>query len=199
MQVGGRPHMNRAADASRPSGFDPLRHTVSLAGGSRVRGRRHAGAAITAPNAGAFLTGLATAVASVPAGMPASLSLPLRRLPFSPCGDDFHQPTGLLVRTKLRGSAPRARQGEAPARAGADPGGLPGLPRLIGSSSPEIPARACADPLPEAALAGGRSPSARVALALATPGLADGQGRRRARCACTHESKKEIDHVCQTR
>jgi len=29
----------------------------------------HAGAAITAPNAGAFLTGLATAVASVPAGI----------------------------------------------------------------------------------------------------------------------------------
>ena len=42
----------------------------------------HAGAAITAPNAGALLTGLATAVASVPAGIscPASLSLPLRRL-----------------------------------------------------------------------------------------------------------------------
>ena len=34
-------------------------------------------------------------------------------------------------------------------------------------------------PALRAALAGGRSPSARVALALATPGLADGQGCRR--------------------
>lgn len=31
---------------------------------------------------------------------------------------------------RLRGAAPRARQGEAPARAGADPDGLPGLPRF---------------------------------------------------------------------
>ena len=74
--------MNRAADAPRRSGFDPLRDTVSLAGGSRVRGRRHAGAAITAPNAGAFLTGLATAVASVPAG----ISCPRRyHCPFVGC------------------------------------------------------------------------------------------------------------------
>ncbi len=30
-----------------------------------------------------------------------------------------------------RGSAPRTRQGEAPATAGADPSGLPGLPRFF--------------------------------------------------------------------
>ena len=47
--------VNRAAGASRPSGFAPLRDTVSLAGGTRVRGRRHC--------------------------VPAPLSLPLRRLP----------------------------------------------------------------------------------------------------------------------
>jgi hypothetical protein len=195
--------VNRAADAR-------LGHTASIPCARRCRSPEALalGAAVMAcrrryhcPERGCLLNRSRDCSRLVARGhcMPASLSLPLRRLPFSPCGDDFHQPTGLLVRTKLRGSAPRARQGEAPARAGADPGGLPGLPRLIGSSSPEIPARACADPLPEAALAGGRSPSARVALALATPGLADGQGRRRARCACTHESKKEIDHVCQTR
>jgi len=56
--------MNRAADASRPSGFDPLRDTVSLAGGtrSRVPPSFHSGVAITAPRSGAFLTGLATAL-----------------------------------------------------------------------------------------------------------------------------------------
>jgi hypothetical protein len=31
------------------------------------------------------------------------------------------------------GSAPRARQGEAPANAGADPSGIPGLPRFLTS------------------------------------------------------------------
>jgi hypothetical protein len=42
----------------------------------------HAGAAITAPNAGAFLTGLATAVVSVPAG----ISCPRRyHCPFVGC------------------------------------------------------------------------------------------------------------------
>ena len=42
----------------------------------------HAGAAITAPNAGALLTGLATAVASVPAG----ISCPRRyHCPFVGC------------------------------------------------------------------------------------------------------------------
>ena len=37
-------------------------------------------------------------------------------------------------------------------------------------------------PALRAALKGGRSPSTRVALALANPGLADGQGRRREVC-----------------
>ena len=77
------------------------------------------------------------------------------------------------------GSAPRARQGEAPAGAGADPSGLPGLPRFSHPADFEGVARACADPLFERPFKGGRSPSARVALALATPGLADRQGRRR--------------------
>jgi hypothetical protein len=31
------------------------------------------------------------------------------------------------------GSAPRARQGKAPANAGADPSGIPGLPRFLTS------------------------------------------------------------------
>ena len=34
---------------------------------------------------------------------------------------------------ELWGSAPRARQGKAPANAGADPSGLPGLPRFLSS------------------------------------------------------------------
>ena len=79
------------------------------------------------------------------------------------------------------GSAPRAHQGEAPANAGADPSGIPGLPRFLRSRIVAAVMRLCRPAL-RAALKGGRSPSTRVALALATPGLADGQGRRR-RCA----------------
>jgi hypothetical protein len=63
LQVGGRPHMNRAASASRPSASITSRDNVSLAGGtrSRVPPSFHSGVAITAPSSGAFLTGLATA------------------------------------------------------------------------------------------------------------------------------------------
>jgi ParB family transcriptional regulator, chromosome partitioning protein len=78
-------------------------------------------------------------------------------------------------------------------KAGADPSGLPGLPRSSLIITPQSLASACADPLFRAALTGGRSPSARFALALATPGLADGQGRRREVCAlCAHESKRRL-------
>ena len=78
---------------------------------------------------------------------------------------------------RLRGSAPRARQGKAPAGAGADPRGLPGLPRF--SSILFSKAWHSLVQTRTLCLKGGRSPSARLALALATPGLADGQGRRR--------------------
>jgi len=46
-----------------PTGNDPSRDIVSLAGGtrSRVPPSFHSGVAITAPSSGAFLTGLATA------------------------------------------------------------------------------------------------------------------------------------------
>jgi hypothetical protein len=51
-----------------PAASIPCAGHVSLAGGSRVRGppSLHSGVALTAPNAGALLTGLATAVASGP-------------------------------------------------------------------------------------------------------------------------------------
>jgi hypothetical protein len=62
--------------------------------------------------------------------------LTLLRLPFQPVS----RPTsGLRWRSahtllfsveELWGSAPRAHQGEAPANAGADPSGIPGLPRF---------------------------------------------------------------------
>jgi hypothetical protein len=58
-------------------------------------------------------------------------------------------------------------------------------------------ARACADPLFDLPFSGGRSPSARVALALATPGLADGQGCRRGARPAPNEANEEINHVDQ--
>ncbi len=85
--------MNRAADASRPSGFDPLRDAVSLAGGSRVRGRRQCRRRYHCPERGCLLNRSRDCSRLGARGhlMPASLSLPLRRLPF------------LLPPLKLRG------------------------------------------------------------------------------------------------
>jgi hypothetical protein len=80
------------------------------------------------------------------------------------------------------GAAPRARQGEVPASAGAELSGLPGLPRFSSILFAKLGMRLCRPAL-RAALKGGRSPTAQLALALATPGLADGQGRRREVCA----------------
>jgi hypothetical protein len=120
------------------------------------------------PSAGAFLTGLATAVG--PASRRGTLvgaMLPLLRLPLfilSPSGEFLALCESITAR--LRGAAPRSRQGEAPARAGADPDGLRGLPGFPRSLTLEILARACADPLFERPRRGGRSPSAWVALAL---------------------------------
>lgn len=76
--------------ASRPSGFDPLRTiNVSLAGGTRSRAppSLHAGVAITVPRSGALLNRSpdCSRLGSRDHFMPASLSLPLRRLPFLPC------------------------------------------------------------------------------------------------------------------
>ena len=70
----------------------------------------------------------------------------------------------------------KRRQTPAPTRAVS--------PVFRASSDPESsrPVMRLCRPALRAALRGGRSPSTRVALALATPGLADGQGRRR-RCA----------------
>ncbi|MCS3892257.1 hypothetical protein M2171_001390 [Bradyrhizobium japonicum USDA 38] len=109
--------------------------------------------------------------------------LTLLRLPFLlvlPDDGFITTRTSVFVSNWLMGSAPRARQGEAPAHAGADPGGLPGLPRCPQTTNHRGPAHSLVQTrFQEAALSGGRSPSALVALALATPGLADGQGRRR--------------------
>jgi hypothetical protein len=55
---------------------------------------------------------------------------------------------------RLRGAAPRARQGEAPASAGADPDGLPGLPRFPRSLTFEIPGTRLCRPALRAALLG---------------------------------------------
>ena len=73
--------------ASRPSGFDPSCDHESLAGDTRLRvpPSFHSGVAITVPSAGAFLTGLATAVG--PASCRSSrvgAMLTLLRLPPSP-------------------------------------------------------------------------------------------------------------------
>ncbi|MET4788795.1 hypothetical protein ABIF64_000973 [Bradyrhizobium japonicum] len=95
------------------------------------------------------------------------------------------------------GSAPRARQGKTPADAGADPNGLPGLPRFLQATNQRGPAHSLVQTrFQEAALSGGRAPSARVALALATPGLADGQGRRRGVRPAPMKQRK-INHVAQ--
>src|ERR1700681_2297380 len=86
------------------------------------------GVAITVPRSGALLTGLATAVG------PASRRVPRRRYADAPAAAFFSRallaPTDLSSREGLRGAAPRARQGKAPAGAGADSSGLPGLPRF---------------------------------------------------------------------
>ena len=107
----------------------------SLAGGTRSRAppSLHAGVAITVPRSGALLTGLATAVG------PASRRVPRRRYADAPAAASFSwawlAPTNrsLPFVEKLMGSAPRARQGKAPANAGADPSGIPGLPRFLTS------------------------------------------------------------------
>jgi len=106
----------------------------SLAGGTRSRGppSLHAGVAITVPRSGALLTGLATAVG------PASRRVPRRRDADAPAAAFFSRawlaPTNSsLPLGKLMGSAPRARQGKAPANAGTDPSGIPGLPRFLTS------------------------------------------------------------------
>ena len=63
--------------------------------------------------------------------------LTLLRLPFNRSRDPRMAPHArALIRfsffiEELWGSAPRARQGKAPADAGADPSGLPGLPRFV--------------------------------------------------------------------
>jgi hypothetical protein len=87
-------------------------------------------------------------------------------------------PMERFLMKETEGAPPLARA-KAPAKTGADPSGLPASSALfLRSSSPKLGTRLCR-PAPCAALKGGRSPSARVAVALATPGLADGQGRRR--------------------
>jgi hypothetical protein len=76
---------------------------------------------------------------------------------------------------------------------GADPSGLPGLPRFSSILFSKA-WHACADPHvcgPE-----WRSPSVRVALALATPGLTDGQGRE-ARGARLAPMKPKGDQSCR--
>jgi len=77
----------------------------------------HAGVAITVPRSGALLTGLATAVASVPA-----VILCPRRYHCPLAGCFFLMGISCANRSLfsqgLRGAAPRARQGKAPADAG---------------------------------------------------------------------------------
>lgn len=95
-------------------------------GSRRVPRRRDAD-----PPAGAFLTGLRTAVGPA-SRQEGGAMLTLLRLPFLLVlsdADSVPTRTTVFVSNWLMGSAPRARQGEAPAHAGADPGGLPGLPR----------------------------------------------------------------------
>lgn len=75
---------------------------------------------------------------------------------------------------ELRGAAPRARQGARPG--GRRPAGFPRSSSAFGSVQT------------------GRFPSRRSALALATPGLADGQGRRRE--ARLRPNRKDYSHDC---
>jgi hypothetical protein len=156
----------------------------------------HAGVAITVPRSGALLTGLATAVASVPAVIlcPRRYHCPLAGCFFLiiSCANRS------LFSQGLRGAAPRARQGKAPADAGADPSGLPGLPRFSHSADLRRHGTRLCRPALRAALFGRAIPLRSGRLGTCYPPVSPtGRG---AGAECLHpRSQQEINHVGQAR
>ncbi len=168
--------LGHAASIPRPKITCPSPEALGP-GSRRVPRRRYAD-----PPAGAFLTALGTAVG------PASRHRRRRDADAPPAAVYLVvPPTGFartwsFSRNDMEGAPPLAHARVKRRQCRRRPGRSPRSSALSQILTPSKGQTRLCRPALRAALKGGRSPSTRVALALATPGLADGQGAG-ARCA----------------